>query len=89
MGILWESDRHVFRNAGHRDASLILQEMEDFKGSTQALETRFENELMQAFDDALRPRAIRIHVFSRSPLEYVVRWSVPGTQFPPQWWEED
>lgn len=87
MGILWEGDRHVFRNAGNRDASLIFADMEDFNGSTEALETRFENLLNQAFEDAARPRAIRIHVFERSPLVYVVSWATPGTPFPPQWWE--
>ena len=88
MGVLWESDRHVFRNAGNRDASLILQDMEDFNGSTQALETSFENLLNQAFESVSRPRAIRLHVFSRSPFDYVVRWGAPGTKFPPQWWAD-
>lgn len=87
MGILWEGDRHVFRNAGNRDASLILQDMEDFTGSTQALETSFENLLDQEFNDAARPRAVRIHVFDRNPFDYVARWSLPGTVFPPKWWE--
>ncbi len=88
MGILWEGDRHVFRNVGNRDASLIFQDMEDFSGSTQALETSFEALLDQAFNDAARPRAIRIHVFDRNPLSYVVSWASPGTTYPPQWWEQ-
>lgn len=89
MGILWEGDRHVFRNAGHRDAELILQDMEDFNGATQALETSFENLLDQAFNDAARPRAIRIHVHNRNPLAYVVRWAPPGATFEPRWWEDE
>ena len=86
MGVLWEGDRHVFRNRGHRDATLILQDMEDFRGGTRAMETEFEKLLNQAFENVARPRAIRIHIFSRNPVSYVVRWGALGTRFPPEWW---
>lgn len=89
MGILWERDRHVIRNAGHRDATVVPADLAKFIGTDKQLEAAEKDRLTQELTTKARPREIRIHVTSKSPFEYVLLNAPPGAKIPVNWWEID